>query len=155
MPPMPGAGELVGGTMTGQGIIAAVPMLSAESKARMPAALRALGDRLARPFGGLSAPARARLVSACTSFADMIEAGEDAPGDGINLRGWPRFLLSALFALELTVEVLPLSAEDEAWLVAEIQADLGEARALLEARAGVERPAPRPPPLLLSRLIRS
>src|SRR5258707_358994 len=100
------------------------PTPSVASKARMPAALRTLAVRLDDPLGGLSAGARTRLSAACSTFAWLIEAGEDLPEGSLNLRPWPRFLLSALFALELTVEALPLSEGDEAWLVAEVEADL-------------------------------
>jgi hypothetical protein len=123
------------------------PIGSAATRHRMPVALRALADRLGGPFGGLSAGARTQLAAACHAFACLIEAGEDMPDGGANLRPWPRFLLSALFSLELTRDALPLTHDDEAWLVAEVEADLGEARALLEERTGAPRTAvpPRPP----------
>jgi hypothetical protein len=129
---------------------------SAATKARMPMALRALADRLGSSFGGLSAGARARLAAACLTFADVIQAGEDAPDGGVNLRPWPRFLLSALFSLELTVDVLTITEADEAWLVAEVEADVDGARALLLARTGIAPAcAPTVPPLPVSQLIRS
>ncbi len=132
-----------------------VPACSPSASSRMPAALRVLGARLGGPFGGLSDGARDRLAEACLAFAALIEAGEIAPDGGVNLRPWPRFLLSALFALELTADALAMTEEDEAWLIAEVEADLGEARALLQERRGEPRtPVPPRPPLPVSRLIR-
>lgn len=123
---------------------------SAESVARMPKALRALALRLGSEFAGLSGNARHRLAAACDGFAEGIQAAEDAPEGGVNLRPWARFLLSALFVLLLTEDESPLSEEDEGWLVAEIEGNLADARTLLEARAGAP-PAPtlpQPPPLV-------
>jgi hypothetical protein len=119
-----------------------------ETAARIPAAFRALAVRLHGPFAHLSAGTRHRLASACDAFAELIEAAYDARGGGNDVRSWARFLLSALFSLELTDHVLPLSAEDEAWLLAEVEADLGEARARAEARLGrLRSPVPPRPPI--------
>ncbi len=96
---------------------------------RLPAALRALATRLGGAFGGLSAGARARLASACASFAELVEAGEDR---GVNLRGWPAFLFCALFAVEVTA--LSLTPADEVWLVAEVEAHVHGARSALDGR---------------------
>jgi len=128
---------------------------SATQKGRMPAALRALTVRLDGRFGGLSEGARERLAAACATFAWLIEATEERPEGSPNLRPWPRFLLSALFSLELTADGLPLSEDDEAWLVAEVEADLGEARALFQVHLGQPpTPVPPRPPLPVSQIIR-
>jgi hypothetical protein len=131
------------------------PSPSAASKTRMPAALRALAERLGGSFGGLSPGARERLAAACMTFAELIEAAEDAPGGGVNLRAWPRFLLSALFSIELTADAQPLAEEDEAWLVLEVETDVNEARAHLPLSARSPKTDPPEPPGPVSTLIRS
>jgi hypothetical protein len=124
------------------------------AKARMQLALRALGERLGGAFAGLSADTRERLATACSVFASLIEAAEDAPDGGVNLRAWPRFLLSALFSLELTADALPLAEEDEAWLVAEIESDVKHAETHFRLSTGRDLAPPRPP-ALVSELLRS
>ncbi len=102
----------------------------APSAGPMPGALRDLALGMwARPFAGLTAGAVRRLVSACHAFAALIEAGADA-------RSGPCFLVSALSALRGREGELPLSDQDEAWMISEVESELGEARARMDARAG-------------------
>jgi hypothetical protein len=117
----------------------------------MAASLNALASCLGGPFADLTAGTRIRLAAMCDGFAELIRAGEDAPDRGISSRSSAGFLVSALFALRSAVGALPLSKEDEAWMVAEIEADLGDERALLEARTGRPRSSVPPRPLLVHR----
>lgn len=117
---------------------------------RMPTDLRALALCLASPFAGLSTRARRRLALRCDGFAELIEAQGALPDAVDDLRSWPRFLLSALFALRSAEDAPPLSEQDEAWMVAEVEADFGEALALFEVHTGRPR-SPIPPRPLLPR----
>lgn len=114
---------------------------------QMPAALRAMALALgAPPFAGLSLGTSRRLSFACNGFAALIGAAEDAPLAGMNLRSRACFLLSALSVLRSNDARSPLSVVDEAWMIAEIEADFGEALALFEARTGRPRsPVPTRP----------
>jgi len=109
----------------------------------MPGALRdlALGMET-RPLAGLTSGAGRRLVSACHAFAGLIEA---APG--ADARFGPCFLVSVLSALRGREGELPLSDQDEAWMISELESELGEARARMASRAGrpCSPPAARPP----------
>jgi hypothetical protein len=121
------------------------------SAERLPAALHALALRLGGvPYAGLSSGASRRITFACNGLADLIRSGEDNPDTGMNLRGSAGFLLSALGALRWSDGAPPLSGADEAWLVAEIEAEFGEALALFEVRTGRTR-SPVPPRPLLAR----
>lgn len=104
----------------------------APSAGPMPGALRDLalgmGDR---PLAGLTIGAIRHLVSACHAFAALIEADP-----GADVRFGPCFLVSALSALRGREGELPLSDEDEAWMISEVESELGEARARKDARAG-------------------
>ncbi|WP_437486923.1 hypothetical protein WME75_04880 [Sorangium sp. So ce1014] len=125
--------------------------LDAPSRAeRMPTDLRALALCLAGPFAGLSKSARWSLARRCDSFAELIETQGALPDAADDVRSWPRFLLSALFALRSAGDAPPLSEQDEAWVVAEVEADFGEALALFEGRTGRPR-SPIPPRPLLPR----
>jgi hypothetical protein len=105
----------------------------------MPGALRAMARRLGEPsFASLSTGASRRLSFACNGFADLIQAGEGTTAGGENLRSGAGFLVSALSALRSSTGA-PLSRGDETWMVAEIEADFGEALARFEARTGRPR----------------
>ncbi|KYG04403.1 hypothetical protein BE21_46950 [Sorangium cellulosum] len=67
----------------------------------------------------------------------LSQAQEHRPGAGDDVRSWPGFLLSALFALRSDEEAPPLSEQDEAWVVAEVEADFREALAAFGVRTDV------------------
>ncbi|WP_433933643.1 hypothetical protein AB3662_04640 [Sorangium cellulosum] len=128
------------GAMPGEGLVSVAPSRAE----RMPTDLRALALCLAGPFAGLSEGARRCLALRCDGFAELIQAQGAVAEAGDDVRSWPRFLLSALFALRSAGDAPPLSEQDEAWMVAEVEADFGEALARFEARTG--RPPSRIPP---------
>lgn len=104
----------------------------APSAGPMPGALRDLALGMgARPLAGLTAGAARGLVSACHAFAALIEA-DPGPDAGFG----PCFLVSVLSALRGREGELPLSDQDEAWMISEVESELGEARARMDARAG-------------------
>lgn len=104
--------------------------------ASMPAALRALALSLGPDaFPCLSVRTSRRLSFACNGFAALIGAEEDTPEKGVNIRARAWFLVSALHVLR-DGDGAPLSTQEEAWMIAEIEADFGEAVALLQARRG-------------------
>jgi hypothetical protein len=92
---------------------------------------RALG---AAPFSGLSPEASVRLASACDQMAALIRAGEDVPEPGMNLRSGASFLVCTLSALRARGVSQPLSPPDEAWMLEEVESELGDANALFETR---------------------
>ena len=103
----------------------------------MARSLRALARGLREPpFMCLSVDGARRLSSACNGFAELIVAGENAPGAGVNLRSGAYFLLSALAAVRGHQGASCLAAPDEMWMIAEVESELGVARALFEARTG-------------------
>lgn len=107
----------------------------------MSGALRALAlDIGDSPLAGLTSGAVRRLASACRAFAALIEADP-----GADARFGPCFLMSVLYALRGGRG--PLSTQDEAWILAEVESELDEARARVQARAGRWHfaPAARPP----------
>ncbi|XYH92848.1 hypothetical protein ACMHYB_33895 [Sorangium sp. So ce1128] len=128
----------------GEGLLSDAPSRAE----RMPTELRALALCLADPFAGLSESARRRLALRCNGFAELIQAQGTLADAGDDLRSWPRFLLSALFALRAAHDASQLSEQDEAWMVAEVEADFGEALALFDARTGGPRGPVPPRPLL-------
>jgi hypothetical protein len=96
----------------------------------MPGALRALAlGIVARPLGGLTAGADQRLVSACHAFAALIEAEP-----GADVRFGPCFLVSVLSTLRRREGEPPLSDQDEAWMISEVESSLCAARARMDAR---------------------
>ncbi|WP_437588665.1 hypothetical protein [Sorangium sp. So ce1000] len=103
---------------------------------QMPADLRALALCLGGPFAGLSRASRRRLAFLCDNFAELLQAEGRLPAAGDSLRAWPRFLLSALFALRFAEEAPSLSDQEEQWLVAEVEAEFREARAAVEGGRG-------------------
>jgi hypothetical protein len=109
---------------------------------QMAAALRAHAI-CPPPFAGVSPDAATLLTSACNRMAEIIQAGEGVPEVGMNLRSGASFLLSTLSALRAVAGRRPLSAAHEAWMLAEIECEVGEASALLETRSG-RFPAPVP-----------
>ena len=109
----------------------------------MPGALRDLALGIgARPLAGLTAGAVRHLASACHAFAALIEAEP-----GAEARFGPCFLLSVLSSLGGRQGEPPLSDQDEAWVISEVESELVEARARMDARAGrpCSRPVARPP----------
>jgi hypothetical protein len=115
----------------------------AASAGPMPVALRDLALGLgACPLGGLTAGAGRRLVSAFHAFAALIEANP-----GADVRFGPCFLVSVLSALRGREGAPPLSDQDEAWIISEVESELCEAQARTDARAGrsCSLPAARPP----------
>jgi hypothetical protein len=122
----------------------------ATSVGPMPSALRDLALGMgARPVAGLTSSAVRSLVSACHAFASLIEAEP-----GADARFGPCFLMSVLSSLRARESEPPLSDQDEAWVISEVESELGEARARMDARAGRpwSPPAARPPfPLRLGR----
>ncbi|MFT3769003.1 MAG: hypothetical protein QM820_26480 [Minicystis sp.] len=114
----------------------------------MSAALRALALSLGPDaFPCLSARASRRLSFACNGFAALLGSGEDIPEKGASLRARAWFLVTALQALR-DGSGEPLSTQEEAWMIGEIEADFGEAVALLQTHRGQPcspipaRPAP-------------
>ncbi|MDC0680842.1 hypothetical protein [Sorangium atrum] len=101
---------------------------------RLPTDLRALARSLGGPFAGLSSRARWRLASLCDGLAVLIQAQDHHRGAGDSVRSWPGFLLSSLLALRFDGEASPLSAQEEAWVVAEVEADFEEAFAAFRVR---------------------
>lgn len=101
----------------------------------LPTDLGALARCLGGPFAGLSSMARRRLAFLCDGLAALIHAQGHRPGAGDDARSWPGFLLSALFALRSVEEASPLSEQDEAWVVAEVEAGFAEASAVFGGRA--------------------
>jgi hypothetical protein len=98
----------------------------------MPGALRDLALGIgADPFAGLTAGAIRRLVTACHGFAALIEAEP-----GANARFGPCFLMSVLSSFRGREGEPPLSDQDEAWVISEVESELGEARARIDVRAG-------------------
>jgi hypothetical protein len=98
----------------------------------MPGALRDLALGIGtRPLAGLTAVAVRRLVSACHAFAALIEAEP-----GADARFGPCFLVSVLSSLRGREGEPPLSNQDEAWVISEVESELGEARARMDVRAG-------------------
>ncbi len=98
----------------------------------MPGALRDLALGIgAHPLAGLTASAVRRLVSACQAFAVLIEAEP-----GADACFGPCFLMSVLSSLRGREGEPPLSDQDEAWVISEIESELVEARARMDARAG-------------------
>lgn len=125
----------------------AIPGAPAPSK--MPTALRALARSLgAESFTGLSMGASRRLTLACNGFAELIQAAEEAPDAGLTLKGSARFLVSALTSIRSTDGALPLSEQDEAWMIAEIESELGEAIAMFDVQMGRPRGTAPPRPAL-------
>ena len=123
----------------------AIPGASAPGK--MPMALRALARSLgAQSFAGLSMGASRRLTLACNGFAELIQAAEETPDVGATLKGSARFLTTALPSIRSTDGALPLSEQDEAGMIAEIESELGEAIALFDVQMGRPRgvAVPRP-----------
>lgn len=121
----------------------------AHAPSKMSTVLRALARSLGDPsFTGLSMRASRRLTLACNGFAELIQAAEATPDKGKSLKGSARFLVSALAALRAPSCALPLSERDEAWLLAEIESELGEAIALFDAQMGRPRSAVPPRPTL-------
>jgi hypothetical protein len=109
----------------------------------MPGALRDLALSIGtRPLAGLTAAAVRRLASACHAFAALIEAEP-----GADARFGPCFLVSLLTSLRGREGEAPLSDHDEAWMISEVESELGEARARMDVRAGRpwSPPAARPP----------
>ncbi|APR74720.1 Hypothetical protein A7982_00066 [Minicystis rosea] len=103
----------------------------------MARSLRALALDLGEPrFTCLSTDGAQRLSSACNGFAELIVAGENAPGVGMNLRSGAYFLLSALAAVRAHEGPSCLADSDERWMIAEVESELDVARALFEARTG-------------------
>jgi hypothetical protein len=142
---------------------ASSPVPTAVAKVRMPAALRALAAQLEGPFAGLAAGTRASLATASATFAELIEAAEDAPDGGGNARPYARFLVSALATIQLTALDMPLTEDEERLLVVLVEADLADARAFVGAGRGhadehagdhgaAETPPPPPP---VSQLLRT
>ncbi len=104
----------------------------ATSAGPMPGALRDLAlDIGDHPLAGLTAGAVGHLVSACHAFATLIEAEP-----GADARFGPCFLMSVLSSLRGREGEPPLSDQDEAWMVSEVESELGEARARMDARTG-------------------
>ncbi|WP_437968828.1 hypothetical protein WMF04_05815 [Sorangium sp. So ce260] len=149
----PGIAAAPSGATPGDGLASGAPSRAGQAGQagqveRMPTDLRALALCLAGPFAGLSPRARRCLALRCDGFAELLEAQGTLPDAADELRSWPRFLLSALFALRSAGDAPPLSEQDEAWMVAEVEADFGEALALFEVRTGRPRsPIPPRPPL--------
>jgi hypothetical protein len=100
----------------------------------MPGALRQLALGMgASPLAGLTTGAAGRLVSAFHAFAALIEADPVA-----DARFGPCFLVSMLSVLRRRGGA-PLSEQDEAWVIAEVESELDEARARMVARADLRR----------------
>jgi len=98
----------------------------------------------AAPFEALSAQGARRLSFVCNGFAALIEEGEDTPDAGMSLRSRACFLVSAVASLRAAEGSPPLAAGYEAWMLAEVEHEFGQAISLLESRTG--RPhAPSPP----------
>jgi len=115
----------------------------ATSAGPMPDALRDLALGVGgRPLAGLTAGALRRLVSACDAFAALIETEP-----GADARFGPCFLLSVLSSLRGREGEPLLSDQDEAWVISEVESELVEARARMDARAGrpCSQPVARPP----------
>jgi hypothetical protein len=88
----------------------------------------------AAAFPMLSRSAAERLRSASEHMAMLIQAGEDVP-EGMNLRSGASFLLCTLSVLRVGgVAAQPLSALHEAWMLEEVECELGDASALFEMR---------------------
>ena len=118
------------------------PLATYHGAGPMPGALRDLALGMgARPLAGLTAGAGRRLASACHAFAALIDADP-----GPDARFGPCFLVSVLSALRGREGERPLSDWDEAWMISEVESELGEARARVDARAGrpYSTPAARP-----------
>ncbi|WP_437728712.1 hypothetical protein [Sorangium sp. So ce861] len=122
-----------GATLAGAGLTPGSPSRAE----RLPTDLRALARCLGGPFAGLSSRGRRRLAFLCDGLAVLSQAQEHRPGAGDDARSWPGFLLSALFALRYDEEASPLSAQDEAWVLAEVEADFREALAAFGVRTEV------------------